>query len=69
MYLESLADWPEHFDRKADANGYPKDLNTYVRASPSYYINGQTNHMALIGTFADKRGVIVVFLFLWQRTD
>jgi len=45
--------------RKTDADGYPKTMPTYVGHLPSFYINDQINHMALVGTFADSKGVIV----------
>jgi len=53
------ADWPGHNERKTDANGYSKTLNTYAGILPSSYIDEQINHMALIGTFANRKGVIV----------
>ncbi len=46
-------------ERKTNANGYPKTINSYFGRLPSYYINNQVNHMALIGTFANLKGVIV----------
>ena len=50
-------DFPE---RKTDADGYSKEMSTYSGGHlPSFYINGQINHMALIGTFANSKGVIV----------
>lgn len=51
-------------ERKTDADGYPQTMNTYAGSLPSSYINEQINHMALIGTFADSKGVIVGCPFL-----
>lgn len=59
------SDWPGYPDRKTDAGGYPKELNTYLGGNlPSFYINDKINHMALIGVFADSKGVIVGEPFL-----
>ena len=53
------ADFQGHPERKADADGYSKTIPTYAGFLPSFYINDHINHMALIGTFADSKGVIV----------
>jgi len=53
------ADRKGYPERKTDADGYPKSMNTYQGRLPSFYINDQVNHMALIGTFANSQGVIV----------
>jgi len=53
------ADWKGYPKRKTDANGYPKVMKTYLGRLPSYYINDKINHMALIGTFTDSKGIIV----------
>lgn len=53
------ADCKGYPKRKTDADGYPKYMNTHAGILPSSYINEQINHMALIGTFADSKGVIV----------
>jgi hypothetical protein len=57
------ADFSGHPERKTDADGYSKTMPTYAGSLPSFYINDQINHMALIGTFADSKGVIVGFPF------
>lgn len=64
MLGDVYADRKGHPERKTDADGYPKAMNTYVGCLPSFYINDQINHMALIGTFADSNGVIVGSPFL-----
>lgn len=58
------ADYQGHPERKTDADGYSKTMSTYAGLLPSVYIDGQINHMALIGTFADSKGVIVGSPFL-----
>jgi len=63
LFGEVYADFKGHPERKTDANGYSKTMPTYAGQLPSFYINDQINHMALIGTFADSKGVIVGFPF------
>jgi hypothetical protein len=58
------ADFQGHPERKTDADGYSKTIPTYAGCLPSCYINDQINHMALLGTFADSKGVIVGSPFL-----
>ena len=53
------ADGKGHPERKTDADGYSKTMPTYIGRLPSFYINKQINHMALVGTFADSKGIIV----------
>lgn len=59
IFGDVCADLAGHPERKTDADGYPKTMKTYAWDLPSFYINDQINHMALLGTFADSRGVIV----------
>ena len=58
------ADRLGHPERKTDADGYPKTMRTYAGSLPSSYINDQINHMALIGTFANSKGLIIGTPFL-----
>jgi len=57
------ADRKGHPERKTNADGYQKTMPTYSGFLPSFYINEQINHMALMGTFADSKGVIVGYPF------
>ena len=59
VFGDVYADKKGHPERKTDADGYPKTMNTCAGRLPSFYINDQINHMALIGTFADSKGVMV----------
>jgi len=59
VFGDVYADKKGHSERKTDADGYPKTMNTCAGRLPSFYINNKINHMALIGTFADSKGVIV----------
>ncbi|KKP40337.1 MAG: hypothetical protein UR30_C0005G0118 [Candidatus Peregrinibacteria bacterium GW2011_GWC2_33_13] len=59
VFGDVYADFQGHPERKTDADGYPKTMNTCAGRLPSFYINDQINHMALIGTFADSKGVMV----------
>ena len=59
VFGDVYADWKGYPKRKTDADGYPKIIKTYLGRLPSYYISDKINHMALIGTFANSKGVIV----------
>jgi hypothetical protein len=59
VFGDVYADKKGHPERKTDADGYPQNMPTYAGFLPSFYINDQIKHMALIGTFADSKGVIV----------
>ena len=60
-YLKGYAnsDYPNNPDRITDAGGYSKSMITYLGQLPSFYINENINHMALLGTFGDSNRVIV----------